>query len=84
MDGIIENVKCLFNRVLHKIKDDIVRDLQAFACLSSEQISIVETHMETAANPFQGLETHYLQDKYYAEHLDYLVGFAPLHLFAYV
>ena len=64
-----------------KIKGGIVRDLWAFGCLSPEQLSIIEVQMDKAMNPFEGLETHYLQDKYYKEHLDYLVGYTYLFVF---
>ena len=81
MDGIIEDVKLLFNQVMSKIKGGIVRDLQGFGRLSPEQISIIEAHMDKSLNPFERLETHYLQDKYYKEHLDYLVGYTHLFVF---
>ena len=76
MDGIIEDVKLLFNHVMCKIKRGI-----AFGCLSPEQLSTIEMHMDKAMNPFEGLETHYLQDKYHKEHPDYLVGYTYLFVF---
>ena len=74
MDGIVQDVKRLFNQVMYKLKEDIAKDLQSFECLSPEQLSAIDVRMETDINPFEGLETHYLQDKYFKEHLDYLVG----------
>ena len=69
MDGVMEDVKCLFGQVLNKVTEDIRRELQD---LSDEQMSIIESRLDV--NPFEGLETHYFQDKYFKEHLDYLVS----------
>ncbi len=74
MDGVIEDVKCLFSRAIHTLKADIVKDLQSFGCVSNEQLSVIEAHLDAAVNPFVGLETQYLQDKYFKENLDYLVS----------
>lgn len=74
MDGIVQDVKRLFNQVMCKLKEDVVKDLHSFECLSPEQLSVIEAHMDKVINPFEGLETHHLQDKYYKDHLDYLVG----------
>lgn len=75
MDGVIEDVKCLFNHTLNTLKDAIMTDLQGFGCVGTEQLSVIAAHFDEALNPFAGLETHYLQDKYFRENLDCLVGF---------
>ena len=74
MDGVIEDAKCLFSCAMRTLKDDIMRDLQGFRCVGTEQLSIIAAHLDAAVNPFVGLETHYLQDKYFKENLDYLVS----------
>lgn len=74
MDGVIEDVKWLFSCAIRTLKGDIMRDLQGFGCVGMEQLSAIAAHLDAAVNPFVGLETHYLQDKYIKENLDYLVS----------
>ena len=42
--------------------------------LSTDQQQLMDKVINNAADPFEGIGTHYLQDKYIQEHLDYLVS----------
>ena len=70
---MIQDVKCLFGSVMDKLRLDIIKELQGAGYLSDDQLRSIDTLFNAAANPFQGLETAYLQDKYFKEHLNYLV-----------
>lgn len=67
----MEDVKCLFSSAIGMLKKDIMRDLQG---VDGELSSTIAARLDAAVNPFVGLETHYLQDKYFKENLDYLVS----------
>ena len=74
MDGVIQDVKCLFGSVLNSLQTEINRALKGFGCLSDEQVATVEALLDEAVNPFQGLETHYLQQKFFKEYFNYVVS----------
>ena len=75
LNGILDGIQSIFGSTLTKIKSEITTTLHdAGFSLSTDQQQLMDKVINNAADPFEGIGTRYLQDKYIQEHLDYLVS----------
>ena len=73
LDTIVEDGKDLFSMVLHD-HSGMTRNLLERGGVDISAIPGLATHLENPQNPFQGLETEYLQTKYFRNNLGLLVS----------
>ena len=68
-------MNCLIDVVVKSLQLDLIQGLDEVGGVNEDQLAVIDEKFSAAANPFEGLESAYLQDKYFKQHLSYLVRF---------
>lgn len=73
VDSLVQDTKDLFGMVIQQ-HNERTRKLIEQAQISLSMIPGMVNHLESSQNPFQGLETEYLQTKYFCSELGLVVS----------
>lgn len=73
VDSLIQDTKDLFGMIIQQ-HNETTRKLIERAQISLSTIPGIVSHLECSQNPFQGLETEYLQTKYFCSELGLVVS----------
>ena len=76
MDGILQDTRNIVECTVDVLEASVLKKLQAFDRLTSEQVAEIRSLFTTPSlrNPFEGLETHYQQEKFFQEQFSYVVS----------
>ena len=73
LDGLVEDVTSLLQMKVLKLEADVCRVLDASGIEIDSQLSAV-FHSHEVMSPFRGIETEFLQKKFYRENLGLVVS----------
>ncbi len=77
VDDIVHNCKGLFSQTVDRIQAE-VRAKLAESGVDPDTIDGLVSAFSTAIDPFEGIETHHLQEKYFRETLGLIVSYLEI------
>lgn len=75
VDGVLKDTTVFLQNTVEDMQASVMRTLNSFSSITDDEKSQVEAIFTDNKrwNPFQGLESHYLQERYYQENFNYVV-----------
>lgn len=73
-DRIVQDAKMMVQSTIDSLRVQLVEKIKEYTSLPDENVEeIAQVFHEDSLNPFDGLETLYLQERYFEEHFNYVV-----------
>lgn len=83
VDFVVSQTKHTVDNVVTDLCSAVKREIKKLSCLNDEDVSGILSVFTDVREPFLGLETHYLQCKFYEEYFGFLVSIFLTHTFLY-
>ena len=79
VDFVVSQTKHIVDNVVTDLRSAAEKEIKKLSCLNDEDASGILSVFTDVRDPFLGLETHYLQCKFYEEHFGFLVSIFLTH-----
>ena len=75
-NGILQDTRIILERTVDMLQEKVMQKLKAVNTISSEDVSEIQSVFTSPSvrNPFDGLESLYLQEKFFQENFNYVVS----------
>lgn len=83
VDFVVSQTKHIVDNVVTNLCSAAEKEIKKLSCLNDEDASGILSVFTDVRDPFLGLETHYLQCKFYEEYFGFLVSIFLTHTFLY-
>ena len=84
VDFVVSQTKHIVDNIVTDLHSAAEKEIKKLSCLNDEDASGILSVFTDVRDPFLGLETHYLQCKFYEEHFGFLVSILIITLHSYL